>query len=64
MEKFEQLPIPPNEWLYEDKEGYRSFYKAITMPIGSKLLNECTDEEKTAWEEAHKAVDEPVINPL
>lgn len=62
MKGFEQLPTPPNEWLYKDDEdGYRNFYHAITMPIGSLLLKECTNDEKTAWEEAHKP-EEPVMN--
>ena len=58
MKRFEQKPTPPNVWLFEDEGEYRFFYKAITMPIGSPLLPECTDEEKLAWEEAHK-VEQP-----
>lgn len=51
----EQLPIPPNEWLFKDDEdGYRNFYRAITMPTDATLLQECTNDEKLAWEELNK----------
>lgn len=61
MKGFEQLPTPPNEWLYKDDEdGYRNFYHAITMPIGSPLLKECTNKEKLAWESTRKEMQEDI----
>lgn len=52
---FEQRPTPPNEWLYEDEsKDIRNFWKVMFIPEGGQPLAECTDEEKIAWEEAHK----------
>ena len=54
MEGFEQKVSQPDKWLYIENNGYRHFYKAISMPKWCSLLPECTNEEKLAWEEAHK----------
>lgn len=52
---FEQRPTPPNEWLYEDESAdVRNFWEVMFIPDGEQPLEECTDEEKIAWEEAHK----------
>ena len=53
------------KWLYQEDGASRMFWKSITLANvdNAKYFNECTDEEKTAWEDAHKVGDEPVKNP-
>lgn len=46
-----QTPTPPNDWLYEDKEGKRDFFKDIYLGKYQDPFPECTDEEKEKWEE-------------
>lgn len=55
-----QTPTPPNEWCYQDQgENFRYFTKKVILGANAEPWAECTDEEKTAWEEAHTAVVEP-----
>ena len=41
----------------------RNFVKSVYLGNNAEPWSECTDEEKTAWEDVHKVVDEPVKNP-
>lgn len=41
----------------------RNFVKSVYLGNNAEPWEECTDEEKTAWEDAHKVVDEPDNNP-
>jgi hypothetical protein len=41
----------------------RNFVKSVYLGNNAEPWSECTDAEKTAWEEAHKVVDEPDKNP-
>ena len=50
-------PTPPAVWLWRDhaEDIKREFYPSVTIPSQDEpLWHECTDEEKLAWEEAHK----------
>lgn len=59
MIAFEQKPIEPNEWLYEDEsENVRNFWKVMSIPNGGEKLKECTNEEKEQWEAEHKQENE------
>ncbi len=49
-----QRPTTETNWLYEDREDDRYFTKIVCLPDGSEPWAECTNEEKEAWEEAHK----------
>ena len=53
------------KWLYQEDGASRIFWKSITLANvdNAKYFSECTNEDKLAWEEAHKVADEPVINP-
>lgn len=63
-EMIKQKPTSGYDWLYEDRaENDRYFTDVVYLPEGTPLWSECTDAEKTAWEEAHKVVDEPDKNP-
>ena len=56
-----QTPTPPNEWCYQDQgENFRYFTKKVILGANAEPWAECTDEEKTAWEEAHS---EEVVEP-
>lgn len=59
-----QTPDVEGNWLYQDnpEKTVRIFRKVVNLGINSSLWAECTDEEKTAWEEFNK-VEEPVMNP-
>ena len=53
----EQRPKKPNTWLTRlltSNEKDREFVKAVNLPYGAPLWDECTEAEKLAWEEAHK----------
>lgn len=55
-----QYPNVDGNWLYQDDEqGNRQFTDSVALGKGADPWNECTDEEKTAWEEAHKPEPEP-----
>ena len=42
-------------WLYDAKsENERDFFLVAFIPNDKQPYHECTDEEKLAWEEAHK----------
>jgi hypothetical protein len=50
-----QTPTPPNEWCYQDQgENFRYFTKKVILGANAEPWAECTDEEKLAWEKAHK----------
>lgn len=49
-----QVVSEPSKWLYQDTEQGRNFCKTLYMPDGVEDWSECTDEEKTAWERAHR----------
>lgn len=53
MKYYTQRPSVESNWLTDNAEENRGFWKAAGMPEG-QALPECTDEEKIAWEEAHK----------
>ena len=47
-------PEAPNEWLWRDhaEDVKREFYPSVSIPAQDEpLWHECTDEEKTAYEE-------------
>ena len=48
-------------WLYQGDGAERMFWSSITLAKeeNAKYFKECTDEEKLAWEDAHK-VEEPI----
>ena len=51
-------PEAPNEWLWRDhaEEVKREFYPSVSIPAQDEpLWHECTDEEKTAYEEEWEA---------
>lgn len=53
MTKRVQTPTPPNEWCYQDQgEDFRYFTKRVLLGKNEQPWSECTDEEKTAWEQA------------
>lgn len=39
----------------------RNFAKSVYLGANADPWSECTDEEKTAWEQSHQVVDEPII---
>ena len=49
-----QVVSEPSRWLYQDTEAGRNFCKTLYMPDGVEEWQECTDEEKTAWERANR----------
>lgn len=49
-----QIPSNPNNWLYRDLGEDRAFSKVVYLGINDTEWDECTDEEKTKWEEEHK----------
>ena len=60
-------PEAPNEWLWRDhaEDVKREFYPSVSIPAQDEpLWHECTDEEKTAYEEEwaaqHPESPEPV----
>lgn len=59
METRVQYPTPLNEWLYQDQEdGSRIFTDYVILGKEAEPWQECTNEEKLAWEEAHPQPDE------
>lgn len=60
MKTRKQTPINPDNWLYQDQEeNTRVFSKFIFLGVNASEWLECTNEEKLAWEEAHKP-EEPI----
>lgn len=54
MNKREQYPSNPSNWLYKDYEGgERQFTKYVRLGKNAKLWAECTQEEKDQWEREH-----------
>lgn len=53
MKGYEQRISEPTKWLTDNGEVERHFWKVAYLPKGVSYV-ECTDEEKLAWEEAHK----------
>lgn len=61
-----QTPTPPNEWCYQDQgENFRYFTKKVILGANAEPWAECTDEEKTAYEEewASSHPTEEVVEP-
>jgi hypothetical protein len=55
-----QTPTSPNEWCYQDQgENFRYFTQRVFLGKNEQQWAECTNEEKQAWEEAHKP-EEPI----
>lgn len=54
-----QQPSNPSNWLYKNEGEERLFSKNISLPNNIPDWLECTNEEKLAWVEAHKVVEEP-----
>ena len=50
----EQIVSAENNWLYIDMDNNRLFAKKVRLPANAPIWAECTEEEKLAWEEAHK----------
>lgn len=48
-----QRPIPPNEWLYEDREDGRYFTTFVILGKNAQKWAECTNEKKEQWEREH-----------
>ena len=58
-----QEPYNSNDWLYEVvSDTERNFAKSVYLGVNADPWLECTNEEKLAWEEAHKPV-EPTEEP-
>lgn len=55
-----QTPTAPNEWLYQDRGEDRYFTTFVHLGKEEPKWAECTEEEKLAWEEAHKPEPEPL----
>ena len=49
-----QTTSNPDNWLYMENEYGRQFFKDAYLADIASEYPECTDEEKQAWEEAHK----------
>lgn len=52
MKFYTQRPSVESNWLTDNAEENRQFWKAAGMPEG-QALPECTNEEKEAWECEH-----------
>ena len=53
-----QTPTTPDNWLFRDSEDNRLFKKKVYLGKNDTEWDECTDEEKQAWEAAHP-IEEP-----
>lgn len=58
MKGYDQKVSQPDNWLHDVAEQSRQFVKVIHLPIGESW-EECTNEEKEAWEKEHKPESEP-----
>ena len=55
----EQTPKNPDNWLFRDlSEDNRLFKKKVYLGKNDTEWEECTDEDKKAWEAAHP-IEEP-----
>jgi hypothetical protein len=55
-----QEPSSPSNWLYEETSiNERNFAKSVYLGANADPWVECTNEEQTAWEDAHKQ-EEPI----
>lgn len=62
-----QEPTTPDNWLYRDLSvNNRVFSKVVYLGKNDTEWEECTDEEKQAWEAAHPSEEptEPVQDNL
>lgn len=60
----EQRPKNPDNWLFRDtSEDNRLFKKKVYLGKNDTEWDECTNEEKLAWEAAHP-IEEPVQENL
>lgn len=51
----EQTPDVGYDWLYEEQvDGVRNFARKVLLGNNATEWLQCTNEEKLAWEEAHK----------
>lgn len=48
-----QTPNNLNNWLYRDLGEDRAFSKVVYLGKNDTDWDECTDDEKLAWEAAH-----------
>ena len=48
-----QVVSEPSRWIYKDNGEYRLFCKQV-YHANSEVWPECSDEEKTAWEQANR----------
>lgn len=53
-----QTPTNPNKWLYRDLGENRAFSKVVYLGVNDTDWDECTDADKTKWEEEHKKEEE------
>lgn len=53
-----QTPSVPSNWLYRDLGEDRAFSKVVYLGINDTDWDECTDDDKTKWEEEHKKEEE------
>ena len=55
MKTKQQIPTPPNEWLYKEyDENTRDFFRGIILPEDADFLPECTQSEREIWESEHQ----------
>lgn len=57
MKGYEQRVSEPTKWLTDNAEVERHFWKVAYLPKG-KAYAECTNDEKLAWEELQKQLNE------
>lgn len=62
----EQKPKNPDNWLFRDSEDNRLFKKKVYLGKNDTEWEECTNEDKQAWEAAHpiEVPEEPVQENL
>lgn len=53
-----QRPQNPDNWLYRDMADTRVFAKYVYLGRNDTPWEECTNEDKTKWEEEHKKEEE------
>ena len=57
-----QTPTAPNEWLYQDRgENDRYFTTFVHLGKEEPKWQECTNEEKLAWEASREEIQEELI---